>query len=154
MNKPVKSKLCWNCEGNVSRVAENCPYCGVYLSPDPSDQKDNVESTLLKPHYSPGVRTSESEIPKAPYTPQKEAPKEAVKEAVATPVSEEQEELLQGVFLPVFLLSTGLIALFFALILVLFSTEGTLTLQWSGDTWYYYALASLPLLFFGWKYLD
>ena len=33
-NKNAKKKLCWSCEGRVAKEAENCPYCGVYLSPN------------------------------------------------------------------------------------------------------------------------
>lgn len=33
MSGEAKKKLCWNCEGLVALHLENCPYCGVYLSP-------------------------------------------------------------------------------------------------------------------------
>lgn len=43
MHTSTKKKLCWNCEGNVSHEAVNCPFCGVYLhhSSDDSYSNDN-----------------------------------------------------------------------------------------------------------------
>jgi hypothetical protein len=73
VNQPVKTKLCWNCEGSVSRTIENCPYCGVYLSPDSeSGKEDKASPALYKPAYSPDPVQKEREIPKAPYQPKEE----------------------------------------------------------------------------------
>jgi hypothetical protein len=33
MNKVLKKRLCWNCEGSVAVNAETCPYCGVSVIP-------------------------------------------------------------------------------------------------------------------------
>src|ERR1700722_8685985 len=33
MSQKLKKKLCWNCDGSAALEVENCPYCGVYLSP-------------------------------------------------------------------------------------------------------------------------
>lgn len=146
MNKPQKTKLCWNCEGSVSRTIENCPYCGVYLSPEASDIKEEQKPALSKPPYTP-KNNKKSDIPKAPYAPQ---------EAISTPENTTlvAPSSLQTVFLPLFLLSAGAIALFFAFILMLFATNGKLTLQWDGEQWYLYALAAIPLLAAGWFTLN
>lgn len=146
MNKPIKTKLCWNCEGSVSRSAENCPYCAVYLNPDTEDLREEVISAP----YS--AKKNSYEIPKAPYSPSEEGSEEDphVHEA-ALPKNQTN---FQALFLPLTLLTTGLVSLFFSLMLFLFSENGKLTLQWNGDTWYFYALLAVPLLFFGWRYLD
>ncbi len=146
MNKPIKTKLCWNCEGNVSRTAENCPYCAVYLNPDTDDLNEEITNAP----YSAEKHTHD--IPKAPYSPSEE---EAAEEAPRNEaVLSKSQTNFQALFLPLTLLTTGLVALFFSLMLFLFSENGKLTLQWNGDTWYFYAFLALPLLFFGWRYLD
>lgn len=142
MSKPEKKKLCWNCEGNVSRTAENCPYCAVYLNPEPA------EETEVKPLYSP--QSTSGTIPKAPYAPQEEVSEE-------TPIVKKEsheDSLFKSVFLPITLLTAGLFSILFALILFLFSTNGVLTLEWDGELWYLYAIIALPLLFSGWRYLQ
>lgn len=154
MNKPVKTKLCWNCEGNVSRTIENCPYCGVYLSPEPSDEKEETAS-VIKPHYSPEQVQKPHDIPKAPYTPRESSHKPQVLEKVLeTDQKDPPTDLLKNVFIPLFLLSTGTIALIFAILLLLFSSKGKLLLEWDADSWYIYAILALPLLAFGWKLLE
>lgn len=144
MSKPEKKKLCWNCEGNVSRTAENCPYCAVYLNPEPAEEPE------VKPLYSP--QSNSGTIPKAPYTPQES---HADEEAAPVAKSESpQDSLFRSIFLPITLLTAGLFSLLFAVILFLFSTNGVLTLEWDGELWYLYAIAGAPLLFSGWKFLE
>lgn len=174
MNKPVKTKLCWNCEGSVSRTAENCPYCAVYLSPEEADIQEEREksastqkSTLsTKKSKSVLSETESSAIPKAPYTPRdnleskkskdetlekQEAGKQEKVYSVEATMDTRQNSLFQEIYLPVLLLSTGCLSLLFSLILLLFATEGKLTLEWQQDLWPMFALIALPLLFFGWR---
>lgn len=147
MSKQEKKKLCWNCEGNVSRTAENCPYCAVYLNPESTEEQE------VKPFYSPQGATDA--VPKAPYSPQDGSAEEVHEEASIALKSEHTEEsLFRSIFLPITLLTGGLFSLLFALILFLFSTNGVLTLEWDGELWYLYAIAGAPLLFSGWKFLE
>ena len=152
MNKPVKKKLCWNCEGSVSKSIENCPYCGVYLSPDTNE--DNFSSKILfQPPYTPEASNKEFEIPKAPYQPQvKEEPENPLKEQALS--LKAQVLPLKNIYLSVLFLSAGALALFFSLLLLFFSHEGKLILEWDGDLWYFYTIFALPLLFMGWKSLE
>lgn len=142
MSKPVKTKLCWNCEGNVSRSAENCPYCAVYLSPE--EEAKESEQPTPKPPYRAEKTT---DIPKAPYASLHE-PEEVAREMALKPAG------LKTLFLPLIFLTTGLIFVFFALMLLFFSENGKLTLQWDGDVWYIYGILALPLLILGWYYLN
>lgn len=148
MNKPVKTKLCWNCEGNVSRSLENCPYCAVYLNPDSEDLKEDIQAP-----YAFQKRKEENEIPKAPYQVSSNEVQEEDADTIKEDILLPPQTLFQSIFAPLLFLTTGLISLFFALILVLFSENGTLTLQWNADFWYVYAIAAFPLLFLGWRYL-
>lgn len=176
MNKPVKTKLCWNCEGSVSRTAENCPYCAVYLSPESSEEQEIEAELPTHPPKAPYVAERErgqSEVPKAPYTLQGNRKqgnskigisnkvgngREPLKESLEAPSQREERSLFKEgafreIFLPVFLLSAGSLALLFSLLLLLFAVDGHLTLQWEGEYWYVYALLSIPLLALGWKLL-
>lgn len=151
MNKPVKTKLCWNCEGNVSRSAENCPYCAVYLSPDNDDLAD--EPAPVKAPYKADKAKLNKEVPKAPYGPLNPTEEEKELDVQEAALSKSVTNF-QTTFLPLIFLTTGLIFLFFAAMLLLFSENGKLTLQWDGDYWYAYGILALPLLFLGWKYLE
>lgn len=152
MNKPIKTKLCWNCEGNVSRTIENCPYCGVYLSPETTAKEDKASPSLLKPPYTPEAIQKEQEIPKAPYAPQEKAELKPLSESLVSPVKEVSAPI--AVLLTLVCLTAGMLALIFALMLLLFSSHGTLVLQWQEENWYWYALVALPLLVFGWIRLE
>lgn len=149
MSKPIKTKLCWNCEGSVSRAAENCPYCAVYLSPEGEDLTQ-ASSSIRAPYQV--EKNVSSDIPKAPYNPASSS--EENSEDVQESTLDSPNTGFQATFLPLIFLTTGLISLFFSLMLFLFSENGKLTLQWDGDMWYVYALFALPLLFIGWRYLD
>ncbi|MBA3723188.1 MAG: hypothetical protein H0W88_12415 [Parachlamydiaceae bacterium] len=152
MSAVPKKKLCWNCDGNVSKEIDNCPYCGVYL------HADEPEETFWGPSYrQPSNKDAELEVPAPLYTAtekntqiedteieENEKPKDSI--TILT-------HLRQDIF-PVLFLMSGSIFFLFGIILYLFSNQGTFTLQWNGDYWIYYVILSAPTLFFGWKYLN
>lgn len=144
--KNIKTRLCWNCEGSVAKHLENCPFCGVYLSPDES--LVSTQSALKAP-YTPPSKESPEAIPEPPYSPQ--SSKEAVVERVAVLPQQDQ---FNEVFLPVFCLSAGLVAILFALLLLLFSSHGKLVMEWDASLWGWYALGGVLMLALGWKFLQ
>jgi len=142
MNKPAKLKLCWNCEGSVATHIENCPYCGVYLSPEHAENAKNSGYSLLSPPYP--VQAESKEVPKAPYAPLDVEKSEKEEE----PVQSKPSDIYEALF-PLVLLTSGTVFLLFGLTLFLFATNGSLTLQWNADYWYIYGLIGLPCLFAG-----
>lgn len=151
MSAITKKKLCWNCEGRVAQADENCPYCGVYLSSSSLINSPDQSSTHIAP-YGPGTDKS---IPASPYGLNKnngepEAKEEEVNEIV-------QEEALnpqhKSNLLPFMLLLAGSIFLVFGLILLVFSRQGVLTLQWDASYWFVYLGLAVVLLFSGWRSL-
>lgn len=146
MNKPVKQKLCWNCEGSVARTLENCPYCGVYLNPE--EEAEIAETEALKAPYVPRA-TPEESIPEAPYVQpvakQAVLPAENLEKSVPSPLK---------AALPLTLLMSGALSFLFAFLLFFFASDGKLTLQWDADYWPFYAIIAVPLLLAGWKTLD
>lgn len=127
MNEQMKKRLCWNCEGSVSKQLETCPYCGVYLSP--TDQSGNEDRHLLSPPF----------------------PQEATKEETRNELKNEKEEAEEetSILASLVLFLSGFTFALFGLALWLFADKGRLTLSWSADWAPLFMLLSLPLLFFG-----
>ncbi len=156
MSTPTKKKLCWNCEGNVSRQADNCPYCGVYLhrEQDEDDFEDDVEEELSPPYQPIQTPHDNHEVPLAPYSAQPTAPaKEAYIQQAASPWLKLSGDWKQAIF-PVLFLLGGSILLLFGLLLLLFAHDGVLTLSWNANAWFVYLGAAVPLLYFGWRSLQ
>ena len=144
MTKQAKKKLCWSCEGRVTKEAENCPYCGVYLSPNGID--GTSPSTIWDPPYKLSSDEENQTAPSAPYTlPREENMLEAPLDNSST---------IKSVLTPLVLLLSGSVFFVFGLILYLFSTNGTLTLRWDASYWYLYIGLAMPLLIYGWKTLS
>lgn len=149
MSKPVKQKLCWNCEGSVARTLDNCPFCGVYLNPEES-ASDDFAAEENKAPYVPSEKVEE-EVPEAPYQPQQKLQEAALK---FTAVETQYTPLFKEIVAPLFLLTAGSIAALFAILLLFFASNGKLTLEWDAELWYFYAIAAIPLLIAGWKSLS
>lgn len=131
MNSKRNKKLCWNCEGEIDKDAIHCLFCGTEL-------KNNPPATPPEPPY------------RAKMAPQKEEQKEAIANAPAKKSVEQDDSRGALSFL---LLLVGAIFLAFSLFLLIFSSQGVLTLSWNASYWFVYLLVSLPCLFFGWKAL-
>lgn len=151
MSTTVKRKLCWNCEGSVTRDAANCPYCGVYLHPKDDDGYEDIED-----HRPPYAIPEEQEntVPEAPYAATREAVIENKPEKTPLQIMKAQSADWKIVVLPLAMLLAGSLSLLFGVLLLLFSHNGTFTLQWNASYWVYYLVASIPLLFMGWKSLQ
>ncbi len=138
-----KKKLCWNCEGRVSFTEENCPFCGVYLSPSPSSK----EGELVPPYK---MVNEEDHIPASPYASKED--KKIVEKALPIEVSEESasQEVFKKLLIALSSLILGTGLLLFAIVLALFSENGSLILRWEATYWYAYLILALPMLFLGW----
>jgi hypothetical protein len=147
MNKFVKTRLCWNCEGSVAVTAETCPYCGVSVVPA---SLDGTPANFAPPYR---IGSNESSIPRSPYASQQEAQKPEEVE-IGQPADKSSEAPLDDfkrVFWALVLLLSGSVFFLFGLVLVLFSTDGVFTLRWDGTLWFIYSLVSIPMLLLGWK---
>ena len=139
--------MCWSCEGRIPDEAENCPYCGVYISPHQHLVQDHPQQAPY-PYFG----QSNQKIPIAPYRGKAEEPTEKPKEEVADAPVPRGDVL--DVLLPLGMLLSGTCFLLFGFALYFFSENGILVLRWNADLWPYFAFASLPLLIFGWRYLE
>jgi hypothetical protein len=137
MSATQKKKLCWNCEGSAPLHLDNCPFCGVYLNRTADEEGE--ERIVHTPPYqlvSPVETENTGEEEKAAG--------DKVSVAAFSSLPETKD-----LFLSFFFLLTGALLLFFGLLLLLFSRQGTFTLQWDGSYWPFYLSVAVPLLFFG-----
>ncbi len=150
MSAVPQKKLCWNCEGNISREIDNCPYCGVYL---------HLAELEEDSHWNPSYSTSKTEEIPTPIYQVQEEPNEKEPEE---PSSKPHEvfacaylftQLKRDVF-PTLFLMMGSVFFLFGVMLLLFTQNGTLTLQWQGYYGYYFLLFAIPLVGFGWRFLQ
>lgn len=150
MSAIPKKKLCWNCEGNVSKEIDNCPYCGVYLHAAEQEENHSIwnpsyQSTHLAEEESE-ENEEEEDMPMASESPSinifslfQASPK--IKQSIKTDV------------LSVLFLMAGSIFLLFGTLLFLFADEqGYFTLRWQADQWIYFLSLAFPLLYFGWRF--
>lgn len=152
MSAVPKKKLCWNCEGNVAKDIDNCPYCGVYLH-----AAEEEEDSVWNPSYRPSSKTEEIPSPLYQIKPDIEQNDE---EADFTTESSESlawnalfTQLKRDVF-PILFLMMGSVFFLFGVVLFLFSQNGTLTLQWQESHGIYFLLFALPLIGLGWIFLQ
>lgn len=158
MTKPTqKSRLCWQCEGNISANDEVCPYCGVSVRP----------LGLGDVPYQIGKDASQ-QVPKAPYTPDSFDEPLPLDNKIELKNLQGQEQLqneppksnfedplydFKIVTITIVSLLTGVVFLLFGTILLLFAHDGVLNLTWDGRYWYIYLLIGIPLLIYGWRQL-
>ena len=155
MSAVPKKKLCWNCEGNVAKEIDNCPYCGVYLhAPDTEDD------SIWNPAYRPS--SENEEVPSPLYQIQSEIPQEFEEQGKVVTASDQSEsmswhhlflQLKRDVF-PILFLMMGSVFFLFGVVLLLFSQNGTFTLQWQESDGLTFLLFAIPLTGMGWLYLQ
>lgn len=130
---------------------ENCPYCGVYLSPLEEDGK--TKDGLFTPPYKV---VEEEAIPTAPYS--SEEKQRSIQEPIEElKIQEQKRDVTNGaniILLPLTFLISGAVLLLFSLALFLFSRNGILTLRWDGTYWIAYLLIALGCLCAGSYYLN
>lgn len=145
MATKVKKKLCWNCDGEVSWQQENCPYCAVYLNPNGEESANE----LFDPPYNLEEPEEESVPPPSPYTTTtvENVASASIPNDVQKPL--EKNEDIKSAFLPLTLLLSGIVFLFFGMALMFFSRNGVLTLRWDGTYWFVYVFLGAALLTYG-----
>lgn len=167
MNKKIKKKLCWNCEGESNFQAESCSYCGVSLTPL---SIGNDQENSLSPPYRLVHETEDDHVPISPYISQNHS-NEAAQPAQNTPLnqnesgqdalsnanddilSNELKNDLKNTLLTVCLLFSGSVLFIFGLMILLFSENGQFVLKWSDQYWYLYFVIAIPMLLLGWAFL-
>jgi hypothetical protein len=155
MTKKNEKRLCWNCEGNISQHISQCIYCGVDLTQPMVRNEENVFKGFTTPFQTQGI---DQEIPQPPYatasTKEISVTDEEWNAALHADKEAGQKESAptrQKDMIAFLLLFPGIIFFLFALVLIFFSSDGVLALQWNRNVAYFYFLGAAPLLFLGWR---
>lgn len=136
--------MCYNCEGEIDLDVIVCPFCAADLREEKPEQQRtsynpaasvknlNTQQSLYPPHYAP-----------------KEAPsQEAVALAEELPIESEEAK---NIFGPTILMTLGAQLLLFGVLMFLFSNKGVMILKWDARLWFFYIMAAIPLLIFGYR---
>jgi len=150
MSAIPKKKLCWNCEGNVSKEIDNCPYCGVYLHATEEESEESWNPSFQDERD--GTQSTEDSDDVQPFTSEQLNRNSHNLSNNILPSSLFSQ--IKSEILPILLLMSGSIFFLFGVILLLFSQNGLLVLQWNGNNWLYFLLASIPALILGWKFFQ
>lgn len=164
MSAVPKKKLCWHCDGNIAKDVDNCPYCGVYLH-----AREPEEDNLWNPSYTSNLKNIE-DILSPLYQSKSEG--EHVKTQIQQENDEDQDsssstddefepfawnpfftQLKQDVF-PILFLMMGSVFFLFGVVLLLFSQNGTFTLQWQEKNGFYFLISAFPIIGLGWLFLQ
>jgi hypothetical protein len=149
MSAVPKKKLCWNCEGNVSNTIDNCPYCGVYLHSNELDE----DYSSWNPSYRPSSKTEEIPSPLYQGNHKEEEREEQEEQLKGSDWDQIFGQLKKDIF-PIFFLMAGSVFFLFGIILLLFSKDGHLTLQWESHTGYYFLAFAIPAAILGWNFFQ
>jgi hypothetical protein len=162
MPKKNDKRLCWNCDGSVSLHLSQCPYCGVDLSLTPEANGDkNPFQNFTSPFQSSA--SIDQSIPKPPFANVFSQDTSVSEEEWNQSLGEEADGIksedielsttTKREMIALLLLLPGVVFFLFGLALILFSSEGVLTLEWNQSFAYFYFLGAVPLLFLGWRAL-
>lgn len=163
MKSVEKQKICPSCEARVSLEAEVCPFCAYEINSHvakPQNQlfqsqslEDSLASLYKPPYQGKRLPTPEEASPE-PRRPMKQKNVEAALygQSAEEEIAETKEK--KSSLIPTMLLIAASNLFLIGLMLLFFSTSGSLQLEFDATNWFYYCVAALPLFYFGWKKLQ
>lgn len=164
MKSLEKQKMCPNCEGRIPLEVEICPYCAHELTVSaaklhhPLFQPQTLEDSLASLYKPPYQEKRSIPIEEPPMSKQSTPTQKNVEASLyGAPIPEERMEQpveAKSSLMPTLLLLLGSQLLLLGLLLLVFSSNGVLRLEWDASNWFFYCLSALPLLYFGWKKLQ
>lgn len=155
--KPKKrQKLCHNCEGEIDLDVIVCPFCAADLREEKPEQR--------RPSYNPSFmhvnqQTNQSLYPpsysmKSPAEEVFLEPEPEVVESAAPLPQEQSSSDSKNMFAPIVLFTLGVQLFLFGFLMLLFSHKGVVILKWDAHFWFWYVFASIPFLYFGYKWIS
>lgn len=144
MKAKKRQKMCYNCEGEIDLDVIVCPFCAADLREEKPEQQ--------VPSYNPAgtlknLNTQQSLYPT--QSPPKARQEETREEELSMPPIEEEDS--KNIVVPTILMTLGAQLLLFGLLMLMFASKGAIILKWDARLWYFYVLASIPFLIFGYK---
>ncbi len=154
--KPKKrQKMCYNCEGEIDLDVIVCPFCAADLREERLEQSQSVYQPFGSPAKLHNQQTSQSLYP-PPLASRLEVSADELAEELPTPSSDApvSQERLSRVICPTIVFTLGIQMFLLGMFILLFSHKGVVLLKWDGTFWFFYVLASCPLLYFGYRSLS
>lgn len=166
MKPTERQKMCVSCDGRVEFEAIVCPYCSADLAkaPEVDPQRDtgakhqaiqdSLTSLYTPPYQQKGAKTSsEGKTKKESKTTERAAPIAHHGGVPATAAARDpvQEKAAKTVLISIVALSVGSLLFILGILQIFFSEDGVLRLEWDASLWFIYCLASLPLLYYGYR---
>lgn len=137
--------MCYNCEGEIDLDVIVCPFCAADLREEkPEQQAPSYNPTALLKN----LNTQQSLYPN--QSSQKGRQEEESQEEEPSLASSEEGEP-RDIVGPTVLMTLGTQLFLFGFLMLIFSKNGVMVLHWDARLWYFYLLASIPLLIFGYK---
>lgn len=162
MSKKNEKRMCWSCDAEVSYHLTKCPYCTADVT-KPSMRMHQESLFKQESSFASPFQTAPKESKQAPslfssdYFPDQftSSPEVASPAAEEEVVEKEEGGTSNKKEMSIFLLLLpGIVFFLFGLILLLFSEGGVLTLSWNQNLALFYFLASLPLMYIGWRAIN
>ncbi len=157
MGVKTKVKMCPFCEGDIDINATVCKYCGSSLNTKPINDSlyetgDSLAS-LYDPPYAPNKRSKQHGVPYNDYKDEvyENKNEEKNKENQENTDNEEEERSSLSAIL---FLSIGSTLFTIAWFLFFFSDNGQVVLELKSRYWPFYLIASLPLIYHGYKKIN
>lgn len=137
--------MCYNCEGEVDLDVIVCPYCAADL------REEKPEQSAPQFNQAASMKNLDTQASLYPSQHTQRPPREEEPVHETAIQSEEEPKASYG---PIILMTLGAQLLILGLFMLIFSSKGALVLKWDARFWYFYVLASIPLLIFGVKSLN
>lgn len=133
--------MCYNCEGEIDLDVIVCPFCAADLREEKPEQQ--------VPSYNPAGTLKNLNTQQSLYPTQSPTKVRQEEEPQMSPIEEEEEP--KNIVVPTILMTLGAQLILFGLLMLIFSSNGAMILKWDARLWYFYVLASIPFLIFGYK---
>jgi len=148
--------LCCHCEGEIDLDVIVCPFCAADLREEKPEQARASYQSFGSFERSQNRLTSESLYPSPLAAREGVIVEEADSVEPSAPSREEgvHRERLSRVICPTILFTLGIQLFVLGMFILLFSHKGIVVLKWDGTLWFFYVLASCPLLYFGYRALS
>jgi len=157
MESNKRYKLCPHCEGRIDINSVSCPFCGRNISERMGYHENEYDEVEEKPYQSSlSVQQTLSSLYPPPYQPKVFDDGEIEEEDDETEEAsiEEKETITSKDYLwPALFLTLGANLFFLSILMLFFSKNGEILLQWNAKYWVFYFLVSLPLFYFGYRRL-
>lgn len=148
MKTKKRQKLCYNCEGEIDLDVIVCPFCAADLREERPERNNPIydESTSMK-----NLNTQQSLYPS--HYAQEEEPEAAMQEPKLAEVHTDEDEP-KSIVGPTIMATLGAQLLLLSLLMLFFANDGVMTLKWDARFWFFYFVAAVPLLIFGYRGIE